>query len=65
MITIRADEATFEHGAMILPPKYLEWRHFVSVWAVQPLREKQTMHLHVRNGHKRIPNRTRSVKRGP
>jgi hypothetical protein len=29
---------------------------FVSVWAVQLLRQKQAMRLHVRNEHKRIPN---------
>ena len=32
MITIRADGATFKHGAMILPPKYLEYGVFSSVF---------------------------------
>ena len=34
MITIRADGATFEHGAMILPPKYLEYGVFSSVFGL-------------------------------
>lgn len=34
MITIRADGATFEHGAMILPPKYLEYGVFSWVFGL-------------------------------